>query len=427
MTLDRRAETATFDGVPKRAGFLIDRASWILVDQGFVSVGNFLLNVLLARHLPAADYGTFALFLSAIYALRNIDWSLVSYPLSVRLCSASGDERAGLLGNTVLLAGILSAGLLALVVLGVAVLGAWDILLPAGICYLSWQSQETMRRCLLADFRFRAAVPGDVVSYLGQSGLTAVLAWIGALSLASTLYMMSATFVAGALVHAAKLQFARPNIATALALSREYFFLGKWSVINYGLVLLRVQLFPWTLAAAAGTTATASFQAAWNIVGLINPILLGIGNAIPQASAQAYLSGGIAGAVRVARGYILFGLPPILVICAGGLVVPQLLLRLLYGAGSPYLDATLSVQLLVVAGVIEYVAETISKTLLGIQQGSLVFKVNVVGIAAAVVTLPLIIPLGVVGACLALAIAYLVRLITVTIAIRWLIAMEKKS
>ena len=211
--------------------------------------------------------------------------------------------------------------------------------------------------------------------------------------------------------------------------SASYFFLGKWSVINYGLVLLRVQLFPWTLAAAAGTTATASFQAAWNIVGLINPILLGIGNAIPQASAQAYLSGGIAGAVRVARaGYIVyFGLPPILVICAGGLVVPQLLLWLLYGAGSPYLDATLSVQLLVVAGVIEYVAETISKTLLGIQQGSLVFKVNVVGIAAAVVTLPLIIPLGVVGACLALAIAYLVRLITVTIAIRWLIAMEKKS
>ena len=409
------------------ATLLVDRASWTLVDQGVVSLGNFFLNVLLARYLVAPDYGTFALFLGAIFTLRNIDWSLISYPLSVKLSAASGDEHAGLLGNTLLLAAALSLVMLALLVLGFALLGAWDILLPAGFSYLSWQVQETMRRCLLADFRYRAAVSGDAASYVGQAVLIGVLACTDSLTLASALYTISATFLAGALVHASKLQFARPSLANARILLPAYICLGKWSLINYELVLLRVQLFAWMLAVTAGAAATASFQAALNIANLMNPLILGIGNAIPQAAAQAYLSGGVTAATRAARGYILFGLPAILAICVSGLMAPELLLRLLYGAASPYLDVSLSAQLLVVAGAFEYVAEMISKTLLGVERGGLAFKVNVLGVTAAVFALPLVLALGVVGACLGLAIAYLVRMMVAIIAIAWLTTRESRE
>src|SRR5215510_4834887 len=81
----------------------IGRASWTLVDQCVVSGGNFLLNVLLARALGEEDYGEFTLFLGAIFLLRTIDYSFISYPLSLRLCVANEDERGRLLGNTVLL------------------------------------------------------------------------------------------------------------------------------------------------------------------------------------------------------------------------------------------------------------------------------------------------------------------------------------
>ena len=416
MTIVQRA--------PSEAKLLVDRASWTLIDQGVVSLGNFLVNVLLARYLVAADYGTFALFLGAIFTLRNIDWSLISYPLSVKLSTTSGEEHASLLGNTLLLAAALSLVLLALLVLGFALLGAWDILVPAGFCYLSWQLQETMRRCLLADFRHRAAVSGDATSYVGQAVLIGLLVCIESLTLASALYTISATFLAGAFVHGSKLQFARPNLANARTLLAAYLCLGKWSLINYELVLLRVQLFAWTLAVATGAAATASFQAALNIANLMNPVILGIGNAIPQAAAQAYPSGGVAAAARVASGYILFGLPPILAICVSGLAAPEFLLRVLYGAASPYLDVSLCVQLLVAAGAFEYVAEMISKTLLGVERGRLAFKVNVLGVTAAVIALPLIMPLGVVGASLGLAIAYLLRMIAAIIAIAWLTSSE---
>src|SRR4029450_10401726 len=162
------------------AKLLIERASWTLVDQGVVSFGNFLLNVLLARTLSEADYGKFVLFLGAIFLLRTIDYSFISYPLSVRLCVANEDERARLLGNTVVLTATLSLVLVVLMAIGVELLQEDNILLPACLCYLCWQAQETSRRFLLADFRYRAGVAGDGIAYVGQGRVIVVRGGLGA-------------------------------------------------------------------------------------------------------------------------------------------------------------------------------------------------------------------------------------------------------
>ncbi|QWG17265.1 hypothetical protein KMZ68_20155 [Bradyrhizobium sediminis] len=408
------------------ARLLIQRASWTLIDQGVVSFGNFLLNVTLARTLSEEDYGEFALFLGAVFMLRTIDYSLVSYPLSVRLCVASGEERAGLLGNTILLAVALGLMLAVVMALGTRVLEVDNIVLPACLCYLCWQAQETSRRCLLADFRYRAAVAGDGIAYVGQAMLIALLAWLDAITLPVALYMMSATFGIGAMMHASKLRFGWPNFAESRRLARECFAVGKWSLVNYQLVLARVQLLPWMLAALAGTATTASLQAGLNIANMMNPIIFGIGNAVPQVAAHAYRSGGTIGASRAALGYVLFGLSPILLISAAGVLMPELLLRTVYGPSSPYLAAAAGLQLLMIAGVLDYVAEMISKTLLGVEAGRLASLVNVAAVGtAAVLAFVLIGPFGVFGACLALLVANLVRATGALIAIAWLIADER--
>jgi len=404
----------------------LSRASWTLVDQCVVSGGNFLLNVLLARTLSQEDYGEFALFLGSIFLLRAIDYSFISYPLSVRLCVVDDEERPRLLGNTVVLTVALSLVLVVFMATGTEVLEEENILLPACLCYLCWQAQETSRRFLLADFRYREAVAGDGTAYVGQVLLIAILLWIDSVTLPAALYAMSATFVLGASVHVLKLRFARPNFTELRSLALEYYSVGKWSLVSYQLVLLRVQLFPWLLAAFAGTAATASLQAGLNIANMMNPIIFGIGNAIPQIAALAHRSGGILGASRAAYHYVLFGLGPILVICAAAVLVPDLLLRTVYGPSSPYLGVAAGLQLLAVAGVLDYIAEMISKTLLGVQSGRLAFVVNVVAVAAALaLALALIGPLGVFGACLALLIANLVRAIGAMTAITWLITREK--
>jgi O-antigen/teichoic acid export membrane protein len=407
---------------------LIERASWTLVDQGVASGGNFLLNILLARTLSGADYGQFVLFLGAIFILRAFDYSLISYPLSVRLCVASDEERAELLGNTILLAVALNIVSVLVMGLGTTLLKAHDIWLPACLCFLCWQAQETARRCLLADFRYRAAVFGDGTSYVGQALLLALLALLGRVTLPLALYVMSATFAIGAAVHVSKLRLARPNPSQARLLAREYLSIGKWSLVTYQLLVLRGQLFPWILAGTAGTAATASLQAGSNISGTMTPIIIGIGNAIPQVAAQAHPTGGVIGAVRAAHGYALFGLAPVLVICAAAILIPDLLLRTVYGPSSPYLADATALQLLAIAGVLDYIADAAIKTLLGVQAGRLASLCNAAGVvSAAVLAFPLISHLGVEGACLGLLIANLFRATGAMLAIIWLVAQEKSG
>ena len=57
---------------------LVERASWTLIDQGVVSLGGFILNVQLARYLTGADYGTFAMFMGAVFIFRAVDFSFIS-------------------------------------------------------------------------------------------------------------------------------------------------------------------------------------------------------------------------------------------------------------------------------------------------------------------------------------------------------------
>jgi O-antigen/teichoic acid export membrane protein len=408
------------------SGHFVGRASWTLVDQCVVSGGNFLLNVLLARVLSQEDYGYFALFLGAIFMLRTIDYSFISYPVSLRLAVATDVERPRLLGNTALATLGLSLVLVVAMACGAALLQADDILIPACLCYLCWQVHETPRRVLLGDMRFRAAVAGDAVAYVGQVLLIASLLWLDSVTLTHTLYAMSATFVAGSVVHSCKLRPARPDLREAARLVLEYASVGKWSVVSYQLVLLRVQLFPWILAAVAGTAATASFQAAMNIVGVMNPVVFGIGNAIPQVAAHAHASGGVRDGWRAAYRYLLFGLVPITLMCGTTVLFPELLLEVAYGSASPYLVVAVGLQLLALSSLLDYLAEVMSKTLLGVQAGKQAFFVNVTAVLVALaLAVAFLGTYGVLGACASLVVANLVRVAGGALALSWLIRREK--
>jgi hypothetical protein len=170
----------------------------------------------------------------------------------------------------------------------------------------------------------------------------------------------------------------------------------------------------------AGAAATAAFRPQQNRQ-----------RQIPSASASvtpfrrrrpAHVTDGVHGAWRTARGYSLrLATTSRFALRAWWLLS---FAQLMYGASSPYLDAALAVQLLVVAMAAEYVGEMIGKTLLGVGAGRLASLVIGLSFAAAVLTLPLIMMLGVVGAALALAITNLIRLVVAWLALRWLSAKE---
>jgi hypothetical protein len=88
---------------------------------------------------------------------------------------------------------------------------------------------------------------------------------------------------------------------------------------------------------------------------------------------------------------------------------PEVLLTLLYGGASYSLDAGSVLRLLAVASTISYLADMICSYFHGIDESVLALIVNAVGSVATLCAIPLISRHGVVGACIAVMVANIVR------------------
>lgn len=387
------------------------RASWTLVDQGLVSLGAFLVNVQLARQLAPGEYGTFALLLGGFLGLQLFNSSLLLYPMSIRLPVMQELGKKQLQSATVLLVAGFSILLGGVLAVALYLFGRGDLILPALAAFLCWQMQETMRRGLLAEFRYSTAIVGDATAYYGQVAAIAVLSATGELTLAHALEIMALGYGAGAIIQAVQTRLSFRHVGNLRQTAMEFWAIGSWSLLNNVVSLLRIQILPWTLAGAGGAAAAASFQAALNIVNLTNPVILGLCNVIPQTAARAQQSGGNGEAWRAARVYILMGIPPILGYYALVLVAPALFLRIFYGAASPYLALTFDLQVLALAWAISYATDMTCSYLHGVSGARLALFINMSGaIAVAMLALPLIQTYGLTAGCLALLGANLVRL-----------------
>jgi O-antigen/teichoic acid export membrane protein len=388
----------------------IERAVWTLVDQGTVSLGNFLVNVQLARHLPVSEYGAFALLLSLYYLAQHINGSLLLYPLMLRIAGSKEEQPASLFSITILLVAITSLALSILLAAALFALGRHDIAIAAAAYVILGQLQDATRRSLLATFRHRTANIGDAVTYIGQACAVAVLVSAGAVSLPAALYTMAAASGLAAIIQARQLRLSVPKFHIPLKMLQEFWLNGRWAIINKLLILLNVQIFPWTLAILEGPATVAGFQAVLNIANATNPIVFGLSNIVSPAVAQIHANSGIRAAWKTARIYILMGAPLIFGYCLAVMLVPDFVLKLFYGANSSYLGLEAAVRIILLAVAISYVADLIEAFLFGVEAGRAALLISAIGLATAAVLLPFTESRGVLGGTVILAIASAVRL-----------------
>lgn len=378
----------------------LSRISWSFLDQGVVSGGTFALNVLLARALPAEDYGSFALLIGGLFTLQLFNGSLLHHPLSVRLAVAPAGAAARLVRASLVLVLLLSAMLGVVLAGALLAAGRADLLLPGLAYFLVWQQQEALRRCLFATFRHRAALPGDMAGYLLPCLAMPALAAGGALTLVGALHVMTAAMALAAAIHALQLGIRIRGPADLGATARDFWSIGGgWSIGNGLLLHGRAQALLWLLAATTGPAAVAAFQVAQNVVNLTNPVLIGLYNVIPSAASRASARG-VGAAWRAARGYALLAVPPVLGYAALLLIAPQQVIAFVYGDAEAYADLALVVRLLVLAVLLGHVSDVVLSFLHGIAAIRTAFLINAIGAAAtALIAVPLTASLGVAGTC----------------------------
>ncbi|GLS44746.1 lipopolysaccharide biosynthesis protein [Methylobacterium brachythecii] len=405
------------------------RILWPVVDQGIASLGGFLLTIALARTLAPNEYGNFALFLGVQMLLYTAISSLVFYPMSVLSNVSSAERSVQLMRASLALLLFLCVPAMACLCLVGVLLGRTDVILPVVTYFLAWQVQETFRRCLFAELRFAAAVPGEIISYLGQ---ILILLWLyrqDGLTLASALYAMAATSGLAAILQA----FQSGLISRCRAdldlrnIAGSFFALGRWSLAGNLAAALRLQAVFWFLAALSGNVVPGLLLACINIVNILNPLIIGLSNVIPQVTARAHLRGKIE-ALRAARPFALSGLLMAIVFLAVVAAAPERVLSAIYGSGSVYADLATPVRLLTVGAVISYIADMICSYFHGVSAVRQAMIANMAGMIASVVTAaPLIIGFGLSGACIALGIANAVRVLVSSLLLHRLVADELSS
>ncbi|MFD1303372.1 hypothetical protein [Methylobacterium marchantiae] len=382
-----------------------------LVDQAIVSLGTFILGIMLARVLVPAEYGAFALLFGTLFVLQIVNATLVFYPMAVR-CSVAEPARTEILVRaSLVIVAALCGPLCAILALVNVATGRLDLILPSILYFLSWQAQEHCRRALFADMRHGGAIIGDAISYGGQTFLVAMMIWSQqAITIETILYTMALTSAAAAILQARQLGLRLGPVGNLREIAADYWRIGRCSLANNVLWVTRVQLLIWILAYLYGALATASFQAVLNTLNLANPVILGLCNIIPQLAARAVRSPHPHG-WRAVWTCALLGAPVALILYGIALFAPSLLLQTFYGAGSPYLALELPVRILALAFIIGYPTEMICSFLHGIDAPQWALAINAAGMAmSASLALPLTLAYGVDGACSALLISAILRL-----------------
>lgn len=399
--------------VIRRAGRVtVPPAVWPLADQGLVSVGGFVVNLTLARGMPAEQYGVYCLLLLAMLQIQVLGGSLLFYPLSVRGTVMDAEKQAELLGHGLLLVVGLTVPLGAALAAGLAAAGHADLAVPAVAWLMLWQVQELLRRGLFAQMRHAAAIPGDALRYGGQAVALIGLAATGSLTLNHAVAALAVAAGVAAAWQAMQVRLAFTSLAGIGQTAAGFWRVGAGSLGANLLSTLALQLYPWSLVLFGGAALVAGFQAALNVVLVVNPVLIGLCNVVPQMVARDARQGGARHAWQASRATMALGAAPVLAFYGLAAVWPQPILAVLYGHDSPYVALTLPVRIMAVASVLGFAVELVNAFLHGLQQTRLAMRINGVGLAAtALLGLPLTAALGLTGSCVGMAGAGIARVV----------------
>jgi O-antigen/teichoic acid export membrane protein len=282
-----------------RSGF------WALADQGIVSIGNFAINFVLAKGFAAQNRidqnGVFGLLFELMFFLNGVQGALIIYPLTMR--GAALDPRGISRLSTIsmlltFLAIPLTGGIVGVTASFQATLmvGIW-----AAVALGAWQVQETTRRGLMAELRFRDAVWGDAISFLGQAIGVAALWHFNKLNLISIYQVMALTSASAAMVQSMQLKLTPATMTEVTEFAREGWTLGRWVLVGNLSALCTGFLYTANFMYWAGAKDVGIAYAINNLFRLANPLMFSITTLIMPHAARSLKLGGM----RAARNSFL--------------------------------------------------------------------------------------------------------------------------
>ena len=323
---------ALFTGHGAKQGYLA------AIDQGAISLSNFLATIILARNISPTELGVYGVGFVALRLVRAIQEGLAIQPLNVFGAGLEEKEYRRYATATsiiqVLLA-ILSAVIVATVGWVLTATGndvAGPTLFSLWFAFLWWQMQEYLRRMLYT----RGAIFNAVVNTLLANGVRLVLMFYWA-SQGTLTGIGGLTAIAwGSLVACIPgFWFTRHSWTWDISGLRETWKrnwnFGRWAMGGSIANWVAVEFYPVLTAGLVSFAAAGAYRALQNLVAPVHLLLRATDTFLTPHTANLYEQNGRRALIRSLRLIYFAAGIPILGILVVSVVFSEELLNLLYG------------------------------------------------------------------------------------------------
>ena len=276
-----------------------------LVDQAIVSGTSFLTTVSIASWSGSSELGIYAVGMSILISLLAFQDFLISQPYSIRTHYPDRAERAG----ASLTCGILFAAV-SVLTLTIAAFGFLGWGAPPEMVEVVWALAEIVPFALTRDLarRFAFAQLEMGRALLLDLAVSAIqlfaLVWLGASGRMTALNAYIVLGGACAFPTALWLYYSRAEFTIRVRNARDALMqsweLGKWLLAGRVTVQVQGSITYWISMAVAGAAVTGTYAACMSILGLANPLLIGLGNVMMPKSVVAWKNAGAEGLWHVA-------------------------------------------------------------------------------------------------------------------------------
>ncbi|MCK4901050.1 MAG: hypothetical protein KAS38_19875 [Anaerolineales bacterium] len=319
-------------GQSARGGYLA------AVDQGIISLSNFLATIMLARNVSPTELGVYGVGFIALRLVRAFQEGLVVQPLNV---FGAGMKTSAFRRYATSVS--LIQVILALATAAVAAMGGWVLtaigndtagpaLFALWSAFLWWQLHEYIRRMLYTRGAVLQAVIITSVSNIVRVGLMAWWISEGTLTGIGGLYAIAWGSLVGILPG---LWFTRAywtkhpfNIINTW---RHNWDFGRW--ITGGIIAnwVSVEFYPILTAGMVSFAAVGAYRALQNIVAPIHLLLRALDTYLTPRAAMSFRKKGYPELNRTLRLAYLVTFIPVIGLLALGILFREQLLYLLYG------------------------------------------------------------------------------------------------
>jgi O-antigen/teichoic acid export membrane protein len=369
-----------------RAGGEVHPGILALADQIVYSAATFLSGMIIGRACSKGQFGAYMLGMNVVLFLIALQQSLIVTPYVIYVPRLQGRAQRRYTGSVLIHQG----GLCALAVAALVALSAVMYLAAAGSEFVPVAAalaavaaflmfRDYARQVCFAHLRIDVALGIDLLSGTVQVGALLALSRLGLLTAGVACWTVG---LAAGLAVAGWLVWMRGRyslqLSAALADFRGNWAFGKWLFAGGLVWAVTTYLYPWALVWFHGTAAGGTWAACFGVVGLANPIVLGVQNFLGPSIAHAYAESGAQNLRRHAlramttSAVVLAPLLLLYLLCGGRLVT------MVYGAkyaGNQLLVAVLGVNLLIGTLVFAF-----SRALFVLERASWDFLANVVGL-----------------------------------------------